>query len=443
MDFGATSGYTAPWKIGTGLPSSSACDAEGEVGTVYFRGDPEAEDASLYVCSNTAASTYAWELVAATEAGSGSGTPAGSGSELQYRVDGSTFGAVSLTSVSGSTVSTTGKFDFGGGTLEAPNGTSLPGTCVVGELFLKTDAGDGANTYVCKTTNTWVLQVGAGTPGGSTTQIQYNNSGAFGGISGLTWDGTTLNASGIKFELPNGTTLTSGDCDAAGEAGRVFVKTDATSGQQVYICEGVNGWKLQGDGGSGGGGAPTSAYYWVKQLDGTLTNEQVVSAGDGISLSYSTNSVTVSVDGTYVATVGGDNVFSGNNTLNLGSSYQSVAITNDTVTGTTVNYAAKLTGNKAIVAGITDTAGIIGIVVSGAGLSGTAVIAQSGRVDCQFDGPITAGHWVKLSTSTGGMCTSAGAGPSKPTGVFVIGRSLETQGTAGSWEVLLAGGDIL
>jgi hypothetical protein len=32
---------------------------------------------------------------------------------------------------------------------------------------------------------------GGGTPGGSTTQMQFNNSGAFGG-SNLTWDGTTL-----------------------------------------------------------------------------------------------------------------------------------------------------------------------------------------------------------------------------------------------------------
>lgn len=33
---------------------------------------------------------------------------------------------------------------------------------------------------------------GGGTPGGSTTELQYNNAGAFGGTSGLTWDGTNL-----------------------------------------------------------------------------------------------------------------------------------------------------------------------------------------------------------------------------------------------------------
>jgi hypothetical protein len=37
---------------------------------------------------------------------------------------------------------------------------------------------------------------GTGTPGGSDTQIQYNNAGAFGGVSNLTWNGTTLRATG-------------------------------------------------------------------------------------------------------------------------------------------------------------------------------------------------------------------------------------------------------
>jgi len=40
----------------------------------------------------------------------------------------------------------------------------------------------------------WVTPAGGGggTPGGSTTQIQYNNAGAFGGVAGITTDGTNL-----------------------------------------------------------------------------------------------------------------------------------------------------------------------------------------------------------------------------------------------------------
>lgn len=44
--------------------------------------------------------------------GGGSGTPAGSGSEIQYRVNGTTFGAISGTSVVTSTITHTGRFNL-------------------------------------------------------------------------------------------------------------------------------------------------------------------------------------------------------------------------------------------------------------------------------------------------------------------------------------------
>jgi hypothetical protein len=58
----------------------------------------------------------------------------------------------------------------------------------------------------------------------------------------------TVDMGTSKTELPNGTAPTGTDCDAAGEAGRVFIDTDAATGRQVYVCEGVTGWVLQGSG---------------------------------------------------------------------------------------------------------------------------------------------------------------------------------------------------
>jgi len=50
-----------------------------------------------------------------------------------------------------------------------------------------------------------------------------------------------------KVRLPNSTTLPAGDCSSdPNTVGRVYVDTDATSGQQVYVCEGAAGWVLQG-----------------------------------------------------------------------------------------------------------------------------------------------------------------------------------------------------
>jgi hypothetical protein len=46
----------------------------------------------------------------------------------------------------------------------------------------------------------------AATPGGSTTQVQYNNAGAFAGSANLIFDGTTLTAAGLA--VPSGLTST-------------------------------------------------------------------------------------------------------------------------------------------------------------------------------------------------------------------------------------------
>jgi hypothetical protein len=109
--------------------------------------------------------------------------------------------------------------------------------------------------------------------------------------------------------------------------------------------------------------------------------------------------------------------------------------TNDTVTGTTVNKLAKLTGapSKAIITTAGDTSGAIGIVDSGAGTSGSAEIAFQGTAQCVFDGATTAGHYVTISTSVNGDCTDGGA--TYPTGTQVIGRVLSTNGGGGTYDV--------
>jgi hypothetical protein len=66
---GATSFYG---RRGSGAPASGECDAAAEVGQLYLRDDAAAANATLYICSKTGASSYAWELVAG---GSGTVTP--------------------------------------------------------------------------------------------------------------------------------------------------------------------------------------------------------------------------------------------------------------------------------------------------------------------------------------------------------------------------------
>src|SRR3990167_273485 len=79
---------------------------------------------------------------------------------------------------------------------------------------------------------------------------------------------------GMAGKIRAGPPLPTTDCDATSEAGRVFIDTNATTGQQFYVCEGASGWALQGDGvGSG-------------DIEG-------VTAGDGISGGGTSGTVTV------------------------------------------------------------------------------------------------------------------------------------------------------
>jgi hypothetical protein len=97
-------------------------------------------------------------------------------------------------------------------------------------------------------------------------------------------------------------------------------------------------------------------------------------------------------------------------------------IANAGSTGTTVNKLAKLTGSPgtAVIATTSDTTGnVIGIVTGGAGTAGNAQIAITGQASCIFDGAITSGHYVQVSTTAGGSCHDSGA--TFPTAGQVLG----------------------
>lgn len=120
-----------------------------------------------------------------------------------------------------------------------------------------------------------------------------------------------------------------------------------------------------------------------------------------------------------------------------------VSVANAPVVGTTLNKVAKLTGapSVAVIVGLTDTAGVLGIVVSGAGTTGNAQIARTGIAPCVFDGATTAGHYVGVSTSVAGDCTDLGA-TWPTTFVQILGRVWETNGGAGTYNVHIFGPEI-
>jgi hypothetical protein len=89
------------------------------------------------------------------------------------------------------------------GTLPVANGgTGLTSTPANGALdigngtgFTRTTLTAGTNITITNSAGGISIAAAGGSPGGSTTQLQYNNAGAFGGISGVTTDGTRITAS--------------------------------------------------------------------------------------------------------------------------------------------------------------------------------------------------------------------------------------------------------
>lgn len=83
----------------------------------------------------------------------------------------------------------TSDFDFGGGTLQIPNSTTLPGTCEVGDAYMDTDATSGQRLYLCESANTWALQGDGG--GGGSDRGTYTKSATVMNPNENDFDGAT------------------------------------------------------------------------------------------------------------------------------------------------------------------------------------------------------------------------------------------------------------
>jgi len=76
---------------------------------------------------------------------------------------------------------------------------------------------NGNGSQVLAGNGAWVAQTGGGgTPGGSNTQLQFNNSGSFGGISTVTWNGSNLSLGAV------------GNVKITGGVNNEVIRTDGT-----------------------------------------------------------------------------------------------------------------------------------------------------------------------------------------------------------------------
>jgi hypothetical protein len=122
---------------------------------------------------------------------------------------------------------------------------------------------------------------GGGTPGGSTTQIQYNNAGAFGGISTFTYDGTTLTTAGRFINSYNATA----SAPAKAFTGTWFTGGTSTTTKPQVVIEPTGttstAWSTSGTGFGVNAASGFTGRLLDLQLNGT-SNFSVSSAGQAL-----------------------------------------------------------------------------------------------------------------------------------------------------------------
>jgi len=230
--------------------------------------------------------------------GGGNGIPGGANSTVQFNNVGNFGGSSSFTFNSNTQV------------LTIPN-VNVTGTTNLGSVDNLIITGGNAN-YVLTTDGTgnlsWAEPSGGGngTPGGSNTQLQFNDSGVFGGSAALTFnkDTDTLTATTVNIDDLNANSIDTGVVQAVSSINspnisvsnqanvtgnlRVTGNVNFTGSQtisfgtvsNVKINGGVNGYVLttdglgnlswQAGGGSGGNGTPAGSNTQVQFNDNGL-----------------------------------------------------------------------------------------------------------------------------------------------------------------------------
>lgn len=202
----------------------------------------------------------------------------------------------------------TGGWDHGGGTLEVPNSTSLPGTCTVGQVYMDTDATTGQRIYACESANTWALQGdGGGAGGGAPTTVDYLVGTADGTLSGEIVVGTSPGG-----EL--GGTWASPTLDDSVSVASWTISTPTLDGTNVNIGGGASATELRFLEPSGSGSNYTgfkspalagNVVYTLPTADGTAG--QILKTDGSAALSWTDNTISL----TFVIDGGGSTLATG------------------------------------------------------------------------------------------------------------------------------------
>jgi len=270
-----------------------------------------------------------------------------------------------------------------------PNITSL-GTLIELNVNGPTDLGlvgnitidGGSNGYVLSTDGTgnlsWVEQSGGGgngTPGGSNTQIQFNNAGAFGGNSALTFNNTT------KLLRVDGNLLTINNVQAS-----VLVSNVATGTAPLIVTSTTKVANLSVETANTATFANTSTTANVAITVSNAAQPNITSVGNLTSLNVTGNIL-----------VGGRGNVTGNLTVgNLD--------TNGTIVATTMSTTGNSTVNGVLQVGVSGSLKVLGNVNT----SSSSNVFLGNVENIHISGGING--YVLSTDGTGNLSWSAGGG---------------------------------
>lgn len=343
----------------------------------------------------------------------------------------------------------------GGGTgTTSPSGILIG---VTGNLHLQTlIVGSGLTL----TGTTLTSNGGSGTPGGLNLQVQYNNAGSFGGISGAVTNGTILNLTNpllggatLTTSVVNGVTLTSAGSattylDGTGAysvpAGTIYtatypIKVTGTVISSLFSTTSnsgmAQGFQYVGSGGIFQTAASSSLFGFTPQPAGTYvtavsgTANQITSSGstaitlslpnhvifpvDYVAISGSTtNSTTTNFAITGAATnCNGTNALTTNSSGVVGCTAQPQGTVTSVAVATANGFAGTSSGGATPT--LTLTTSITGLLKG----NGTAISAAANGTDYTLLSAqsCSAGSFVSALTAAGGStCTAVSTGVAYP-----------------------------
>ena len=207
---GVTGAAGVTTNLTVGIGAAGNITANGNVTASYFIGNGSSltSIAGANVTGTVANATYATSAGSATTAGTVTTAAQPNITSLGTLSNLTSNGTINFTNASNVSLGTVGNIKITGGTAN---------------YVLSTD-GTGNLSWVAQTGGG-----GGGTPGGSNTQIQFNDGGTFAGSASLTFDKTTNTLTANNFVATTTANLgDAGNVKIAGGAANYFLKTDGT-----------------------------------------------------------------------------------------------------------------------------------------------------------------------------------------------------------------------